>query len=130
MSPVKICMIAVLGLSVTLILRQWKSDLLPLIRIGFTVLFAAALLVAAAPLFKFIHSIGQIGGLSEYMETLFKALGIAVLTEICAGICRESGEGGIAGGVELTGKAEILLLSLPMLTELLSTARELLSMGG
>ena len=62
-------------------------------------------------------------------EFLLKALGIAVLTQCCAELCRESGESGVANGVELAGKVEILLLALPLIAEILSTARELLSLA-
>jgi stage III sporulation protein AD len=57
-------------------------------------------------------------------------MGIALLTQFCADVCRESGESGAASTVELTGKMEILLLCLPLLDEILSAARELLSLGG
>ena len=42
-------------------------------------------------------------------------------------ICRESGETGAASGVELAGKVEILLLSIPMLENVLNIVGELLN---
>ena len=36
----------------------------------------------------------------------------------------------VIGGVELTGKLEILLLSLPLINEILGVARELFALGG
>ncbi|MBQ9773184.1 MAG: stage III sporulation AC/AD family protein [Clostridia bacterium] len=126
----KICMIAVLGVAVTVIVKQWKSDFLPLIRMGLTVLFATVILGVATPLIQFVQELTNGNGMAEHAKLLFKALGIAVLTEVCANICRESGESGIAGGVELTGKVEILLLCLPLMSEVLSVAKSLMEMGG
>ncbi|MBQ9784735.1 MAG: hypothetical protein IJW29_04460 [Clostridia bacterium] len=123
-------MIAVLGVALTVILRQWKSDLLPLVRVGFILLFATAFLLAAEPLFSFVRRLCAENAVGEYVEILFKALGIALVSEICASICRESGEGGIASGVELVGKLEILLLCVPMMENILGLAKSLLEMGG
>jgi len=130
MTLVKICMLAVLGISLTAIVKQWKADFLPLIRIALTVVLGTLVLSAATPILSFLQVLTEEGAYSAYTTTLFQALGIAILSQVCADLCRESGENGLAGGVELTGKVEILLLCLPLMEELLATARELLSMGG
>lgn len=130
MDLIKLCMVAVLGLAVALIVKQWKSDFLPLIRVGLTVLFGVVVLTAASPLLAYVRELSSLPAVSEYAEVLFKAMGIAVLSDVCAGICRECGENGIATGVELVGKVELLLLCLPLIGQILSTARTLLEMGG
>ena len=48
------------------------------------------------------------------------------MTEIAASICRDSGEGGLAGWVEMAGRVEILLLSFPLIRTVLSTVSDLL----
>jgi hypothetical protein len=48
------------------------------------------------------------------------------LTQLCADFCRQGGEGQLAGGVELAGKAELLLLCLPRLKELFELASGML----
>ncbi len=130
MNAIQLCMLAVLGIAVVLILREWRSDLLPLVRISLVVVFGFALLKTASPAILYIKSISQNSGIAKYSELLFKALGIAALTQICAQMCRESGESGIASGVELVGKTELLLLCIPLFEELLSLAQELMRMGG
>ena len=67
---------------------------------------------------------------SHYATILLKALGIAFLTHCAADLCKESGEVGLATGVESVGKLEILLLCLPLMEELLAVAKGLLSIGG
>ena len=123
-------MIAVLGISLCSIVKQWKSDLLPLLRIALTLVLGALILSRATPILSFLRVLTSEGTYAAYTTTLFQALGIAILSQICADVCRESGESGLAGSVELTGKVEILLLCLPLMEELLSTARELFEMGG
>ncbi len=126
----KLCMLAVMGLTLALTIKTWKADLLPLLRIAIILLFGTALLTAAEPLLQTVQGLTVGKELGVSIEPLFKAVGIAVLTESCADICRESGESGIAKGVELAGKVEILLLCIPLINQILDMTRTLLETGG
>lgn len=129
MSTVQICLFAVTGVTLAVLVRQWKSEFLPLLRLALAVVFAAAVIGMSVPLIAYIRTLTEHAGVSGYAEFLLKALGVTVLTQCCAELCRESGESGIANGVELAGKVELLLLALPLISEILSTARELLSLA-
>lgn len=129
MSVLKFCMLAVTGVAAAVIVKQWKAEFAPLIRLALAVIFGIAVISAAAPLISYLSSLMGQSGISEYAEILFKALGIAVLTQCCSEICRECGESTAANGVELAGKVEILLLCLPLINEILSTAKNLLEFG-
>lgn len=124
----KICIAAVTAVCLCVIVKQWKADFLPLLRLATTVLFAGAVLSLASPLVAFLREMSATAGVATYAVFLLKALGIAVLTQCAADICRDAGESGIAGGVELAGKAEILLLCLPLIGEILATANKLLAL--
>lgn len=50
----------------------------------------------------------------EYVLVLFKALGVCLLTQIAADVCRDAGEAGLAAKAEFAGKAVMLLLALPL----------------
>ena len=113
-----------------MVLKQWKSDLLPLFRLAVQLVLAVGILSAASPLISVLRELGAASSLSSYVTVLLKALSVAILTQGASGICRECGEGGMADAVELAGKAEILLLSLPLMQELFSAAKELLELGG
>ena len=113
-----------------MILRQWKGDWVLLLRLAMILALGATALSAAAPLIRYLQSIPSLAGFTDYAEPLLKALGIGMLTQVCADVCRECGESGVANGVELLGKVEILLLCLPLIHHLLEMAQELLSMGG
>ncbi len=62
----------------------------------------------------------------EYMEIILKTLAIAYMTQISSEMCRECGESSIAFGVEAVGKIEIIILSLPMINNIISMSGELL----
>ena len=65
-------------------------------------------------------------GLSEYVIVLQKALGIGYITTITANICKDANEATLAQSLEFAGKMQILLLSLPLVSSLLETAKSLL----
>ena len=130
MEFLKYCAIAILCALLILIVRQWKSDLTVLIRLGCVLLFGSAAIASAAPLINYLRALMGMNGTSAYTEILFKALGIATLAQICASICRECGESAAANGVELIGRIELLLLALPLIQEILTVAQELLTLGG
>ena len=130
MTVLKLCMVALLILSSSVIIKQWKGDFLPLVRIGSIVLFGTLLIASAKPLLSLINTLGNGAGTSEYIETILKGLGIVILTQICSDICRDSGEGTLAGHIETVGKLELLLLCIPFIQEILATAEKLLEMGG
>lgn len=51
---------------------------------------------------------------SQYAYILLKALGIALLTQTAADVCRDAGENGLAGKVELCGQVLLLVCGLPL----------------
>jgi len=130
MEILKYCSAALLVSFLLLVIRQWKSDTVLLVRLAATLLFGYAALSAAAPLVNYLRTLMGMGGASAYTVILFKALGIAMLTHLSAALCRECGESTAADGVELIGRIELLLLSLPLIQEILTLAQELLSLGG
>jgi stage III sporulation protein AD len=130
MTILKLCMVALLILASSTVIRAWKSDFLPLIRIGAVVLFGTLLIASATPLLSLITTLGNGAGVSKHIETILKGLGIVILTQICSDICRDSGESTLAGHIETVGKLELLLLCIPLIEEILATAEKLLEMGG
>ena len=130
MTILKLCMVALLIVAVTSVIRTWKADFLPLVRIGAAVLFGTLLIASAQPLLSLLTGLSKGAGVSQYIETILKGLGIVILTQICSDICRDSGEGTLAGHIETVGKLELLLLSIPLIEEILATAEKLLQMGG
>lgn len=129
MNSIQICMLAIAGITVITVIKKWNSDFLPLLRVALTVLLTAVALSRIAPLMAYLKQLTELSGVTESAEFLFKALGLAWLTQCCADVCRESGEGGAANGVELAGKLEILLLSLPLLNKLMEVVGQLLSLS-
>lgn len=122
----KICGGALLCVVAIVVLRQLGRDgALPLQWLG-VLLLAGAGLALLQPLIAFAGELAAFCGIGEMASLLLRALGVAMLCQLCADLCRQSGEGNIAAGVETVGRAQILLLALPKLGELLDAAEQLL----
>ena len=67
--------------------------------------------------------------LPKYIEAMIKALGVAFITHICATLCRDCGENGLASGVEFAGKLEILMLCAPLISKVIGYVSQMMSMG-
>ena len=127
----KIAAIAVIGVVTLLIFRQYKPEWAVPTRLVLGLAMGAVMLSGMGEIISFAWEISEGQPLAGDMwQTLLKAMGIVFVTEIAMGICRDSGEGGLATWVEMTGKTTLLLLSLPLVKEVLTTAKTLLGMGG
>ena len=66
--------------------------------------------------------------ITNSVSTMLKALGIALLCRFCADICRDCGEGTLAGAVESVGRIAIFALSVPIMLEIIRVAKQMLQM--
>ena len=121
----KLCGSAILCAVAVVLIKSVKGEALPL-QWTATILFGGATLLLWQPVLTFLGELCQGYGMGEWAALLFKGLGIAVLSQFCADLCRQTGENMLANGVEGAGRAELLLLCLPLLKELIGTAGTLL----
>lgn len=126
MESIKIVGVSLVALFAIMLLRQTRPEMSVLLKSVVTVVFAAFALSMLTPLMSLVTELSALGGASEYLSAVFKGLAIAVTVQIGASVCRDCGENTVASALELVGKAELLLLSLPMLNDILNIAKELL----
>ena len=126
----KVSAVAMVGLLALLILKQFRPEWGSMIRLGMTVVMLCFLLSMVTTVLDFAHGFGGDTLLPTGMwQTLMKALGVTLITEVSASICRDCGEAGVAQWVETAGRLEILVLSLPLIADILATAKDLLSVA-
>ena len=91
----------------------------------------ALLLFGVSRYGEIVSLLSSLGAGSEVaasaLSLSLRAVGLASVTEVTAGLCRDLGEGGLATRVEWCGRAEILFVSLPTLSSLISLAAEYLA---
>lgn len=122
----KLCGAALLCVVSIVVIRQLHRDgALPLQWLG-VLLFGVAVLGMMQPLVSFALELVGTSALGEVAALLLRGLGVAYLTQLCADVCRQSGEAQIAAGVENAGRVQLLLLALPTLQQLVETAGQLL----
>ena len=70
-------------------------------------------------MFASIKKIGTESGIEDALSAAIKVLGIGYLFGICADICRELFETGIAKAVEVVGRVEIIAVVIPYFEEII-----------
>lgn len=70
----------------------------------------------AAPLLKTLEELFQRAGIEgAYIAVLLRTVAAALVTHLCAGLCRDGGSQVMASAVELTGAVAALVIALPLL---------------
>ena len=122
--------VVALGLLLTVMALLLRS-------LGFRGAAVFASLAVAAVLSFAAAELGQLFGFAEnsrlfgeetleYFSAIAKIVGTGYLFGICADICTELGEGGIAKAVSVSGRIEILLISAPYFLRILRLAEGML----
>lgn len=122
----KICAVGIILALICVLIKNYRGEFLIPVRLAAVILICGAVMTLVSPIVKFLNNImGQTLPL-EYMEIILKTLAIAYMTQISSEMCKESGENSIAFGIETVGKIEIIILSLPLVNNIIAMSLELL----
>lgn len=123
-----ICIIAVTGSILVLTLKQSVPQLALLLTLSVGVIILISVL-SFLPIItdKITQLMSQTGVNPKYISILIKALGICFICQFASDICKDAGQSALASKVELAGKIMILISALPLIEEVLNTAKALLS---
>lgn len=127
MIVLKICGIAVLGLVAVVLLRGMRAEYAAFAGIITGILLLFTVLAEFSSVMDLVEEMTEKTGFSLYFEVILKAMGLGMLAEVTADICRDNGATAIASKVEFGGKMAILSLSLPILRKLIDLIAEFLS---
>lgn len=126
MSELKLCGIVICGIVLCTAFKGIKNEYSLFVRLGITVLVTALSLALFLPILAYIEDITLNTEIYNYIPTLIKILGIAIISELTSDICIDANENGIAAKVSLFAKAEILVLTLPLIKSLFDMCQGLL----
>ncbi len=110
----------VVGVSVTaavlaLTLRQTQPSYATVLSLAAGVLLLIAVIAAVVPLIARVTALLDNGAMdTAYTAILLKALGISLLTQSAADVCRDAGESALAAKAELGGQVLLLICALPL----------------
>ena len=123
----KICAVAILFASLCVVIKHFRAEFIIPTRVAITIIICGVVITLIDPIIEYFNNIMEQTLPLEYMKIILKSLAIAFIVQISSEICRDCGENNIASGIETIGKIEIILLSLPMINNIISMSRELLS---
>ena len=77
-------------------------------------------------IFGRLRELSELANISEPTAAALKILGVGYLFGICADVCRELSEPGIAKAVEMVGRVEIFVVVIPYFERIIRAGVELL----
>ena len=120
MSIVQVCGFALLGVVTVLLLKSVRPEYATVAGIAVGLLLLVGTLTPLVSVMESVTSIAENTGFSVYSAVILKSMGIGILAQTTADVCRDSGVGMIATKVEFAAKIIILLLCIPILETLMS----------
>lgn len=117
---------AVIGAVCAAVVKKQTPDLALIVTLCAVALILGTAMAALAPVRELMDALGERSGLSAaVLAPVVKTVGIALLTRVCAELCRDANESGIAAAVEIAGGVCALLVCLPLFQAVLELLLEL-----
>ncbi len=116
--------VSVAGLCITAVLlckiiEKYNKEQAVILSIAGITIIMTVIFSVVSPVIYEINRLFELSGTeSENIEIIFKSLGISYITQLTSDICKDCGESTIASGAETAGKILILLISLPLFSEI------------
>ena len=125
MNIIRLCGVAIISVAAVLVKRV-KADFGAFVSIIAAVVIFGAAVSAVAPLTSYVSELAETSGFGIYAETIIKSLAVTLLAQTTGDICRDCGENAVAGKIEFAAKCAIMLLSLPVIKNILSLSEAVL----
>jgi len=117
---------AVLASTVCLLLKKSNPEMGIPLSLALCVGGFAMALGLLGPIMKLLESTRRMSGLSDALfYPVVKSVGIAICARLACEVCRDSGQGAMAGCVETLGTVCALYAALPLMETLLGMLEEL-----
>ena len=123
----KIIGVGIITAVTALIVKQIKPEVSIIITISGGIIMLLMLVESLTSIFAAFNSIVEKSGLaSGLFTTILKIIGVGYITEFAANLCNDSGASSIADKILLAGKIIILVLALPIVTNIIDIISGLL----
>ena len=119
--------VAAVIVTVMLGLTVNRQDMTLLLTMGACVLVGLLGMTYLRPVVEFLRSLQELGALrGELLEILLKAMGVGLVTELTAMICRDGGNASLGQALQILGCGVILWLSIPLFTAFMDIIQKIL----
>lgn len=123
----KILIICFIAAALGVLLKTYRGEYSLIISVGTGCLVLLSIITAISSAFTQVFNAFSSAGIDiSYIRAVLKAVGIGYITQFIADTCRDAGQTAIASGAELAGRCAIFLISLPLLTNILEIAKQIL----
>ena len=117
---------AIIGCVLALLLKKYSPELSLLTAIAAGLAVFSLSIGVCSRVTEILRSIAQNGGIaSVYISPVVKCIGIGLVTNLAAQICRDAGQGSIASVTEMCGTFCALYIALPLMQSLLGVLQRL-----
>lgn len=118
---------ALLAVVLGLCLEKQGKDIAVLLVMAVCVMILTVTISCLKPVVDFLERLQRIGDLNSSMvSTLFKIVGIGMISEIAAMVCGDAGRASLGKALQILAGAMILWLSIPIFTVLLELIQSIL----
>ncbi len=128
MNIISITGLCIVATIVVKLFEKYKSEYGSIIVLATTGFILFLVISCLAPIVSTIESLFALSGVSEqYLEIIFKAIGICYIAQLGYDFCKDANENAIATQVELAGKISLLIVALPLFKELIEMIKKIIS---
>ena len=116
MELLKLAALCAVCLLPVVLLRKQVPEQALLLTIAILAVTAARCLSLALPLLEEIRTLLERAGIEAlYLSILLRTLAAALVTRLCADLCKDGGSQALASAVEIAGAAAALAIAMPLL---------------
>ncbi|CUH97436.1 putative membrane protein [Propionispora sp. 2/2-37] len=111
----------------SLIIRRERPEIALQLTLALSAIIFLLILAKINTVLNLFRDLAEKANISQlYLNTILKIIGIAYIAEFGAQVCRDAGEGAIAGKIELAGKVMVMVMAIPIIVLVLDTVVRLI----
>lgn len=119
MNIVQVVLLGILAVMASMLIRQKEPVIGSVISFGVGILTMACLVSRLFVIWEYLDRLMEnLSFAKPYIILLLKAVGITLVTEFGASLCRENGFLALSDSIRVFGKVSILMLGIPILATL------------
>lgn len=118
---------ALVATVISVVVQKQSKDFSLLLTLAVSAMVMTVALGFIQPVVDFIQKLSTLGDFdSAYLQTILKAVGIALIAEITESVCSDSGNAALGKGIQFLAGAVILWLSIPVFTAMIELVQKIL----
>ncbi|MDF2564223.1 MAG: stage sporulation protein [Massilibacillus sp.] len=127
MEIIKIVGIGFIVTMLVLMMKKDRPEFAIQLSLTLTIIIFLIILNKVQVVLQLFYDLAEKANISMmYLNTLLKIIGIAYITEFGAQVCKDAGEGAIAGKIEFAGKVMVMVMAIPIIALVIDTIVKLL----